>query len=48
MTKRTYSFQLALSESDMANYFNLRQRIFCEEQGLFQDCDRDSIDSKIG
>ena len=45
MTKRTYSFQLALSESDMANYFNLRQRIFCEEQGLFQDCDRDSIDS---
>ena len=45
MTKRTYSFQLALSESDMANYFNLRQRIFCEEQGLFQDCARDSIDS---
>ncbi|MEM9978740.1 MAG: MSMEG_0567/Sll0786 family nitrogen starvation N-acetyltransferase [Cyanobacteria bacterium P01_D01_bin.2] len=45
MTKRTYSFQLALSKPDIANYFNLRQQIFCEEQGLFQGHDRDSIDS---
>ncbi|MEM1238324.1 MAG: MSMEG_0567/Sll0786 family nitrogen starvation N-acetyltransferase [Cyanobacteria bacterium P01_H01_bin.26] len=45
MKKRTYSFQLALSKPDIANYFNLRQQIFCEEQGLFQGHDRDSIDS---
>ncbi|MEO0352314.1 MAG: MSMEG_0567/Sll0786 family nitrogen starvation N-acetyltransferase [Cyanobacteria bacterium P01_A01_bin.15] len=45
MTKRTYSFQLALSKPDIADYFNLRQRIFCEEQELFQGHDRDSIDS---
>lgn len=45
MKKRTYSFQLALSESDIADYFALRQQIFCEEQGLFEDDDRDAIDS---
>ncbi|MEM6252830.1 MAG: MSMEG_0567/Sll0786 family nitrogen starvation N-acetyltransferase [Cyanobacteria bacterium P01_D01_bin.156] len=44
MKKRTYSFQLALSKPDIADYFNLRQQIFCAEQGLFQDHDRDSID----
>ena len=45
MKKRTYSFKLALSETDIADYFNLRQQIFCEEQGLFQGHDRDSIDN---
>ncbi|MEA5465572.1 MSMEG_0567/Sll0786 family nitrogen starvation N-acetyltransferase [Leptothoe sp. PORK10 BA2] len=44
MKKRTYSFQLALSTSDITDYFDLRQQIFCEEQGLFQNHDRDSID----
>lgn len=44
MKKRTYSFQLALSKPDIADYFHLRQQIFCEEQGLFQKDDRDSID----
>ena len=44
MKKRTYSFQLALSESDIVDYFDLRQQIFCEEQGLFKDNDRDAID----
>lgn len=44
MKKRTYSFQLALSQPDIADYFDLRQQIFCQEQGLFQNHDRDSID----
>ena len=44
MKKRTYSFQLALSKPDIAAYFDLRQQIFCEEQGLFQENDRDTID----
>ena len=45
MKKRTYSFQLALSKPDIANYFNLRQQIFCQEQGLFREHDRDSINN---
>lgn len=43
---RTYSFQLALSEADIADYFALRQQIFCEEQGLFEQHDRDQIDRR--
>ncbi len=44
MAQRTYSFQLALSDADMSDYFDLREQIFCEEQGLFSQSDRDSID----
>ncbi len=44
MKKRTYSFQLALSKPNVADYFELRQQIFCEEQRLFQEHDRDTID----
>ncbi|MBX2862251.1 MAG: GNAT family N-acetyltransferase [Leptolyngbyaceae cyanobacterium MAG.088] len=44
MKKRTYSFQLALSKSEITDYFDLRQQIFCEEQELFQGHDRDAID----
>lgn len=42
--KQTYSFKLALSEREIADYFDLRRQIFCEEQGLFEGSDRDSID----
>ncbi|NEP18359.1 MAG: GNAT family N-acetyltransferase [Leptolyngbya sp. SIO4C1] len=41
---RTYSFQLALSETELAAYFALRQQIFCHEQALFEHSDRDAID----
>lgn len=44
--QRTYSFQLARSEAEMADYFALRQQIFCEEQGLFEGHDRDLIDER--
>ncbi|MEL6940391.1 MAG: MSMEG_0567/Sll0786 family nitrogen starvation N-acetyltransferase [Cyanobacteria bacterium J06598_1] len=46
MSKTTYSFELALSEERIADYFALRQQIFCEEQGLFVRHDRDEIDSR--
>ena len=44
MTKYTYSFKLALSDSEIQDYFELRRQIFCEEQELFEQHDRDKID----
>ncbi len=44
--QRTYRFQLASSEAEIADYFALRQQIFCEEQGLFAGHDRDLIDER--
>lgn len=46
MAKRTYSFQLALSAREIEQYFDLRSQIFCEEQGLFENTDRDDIDRR--
>ena len=46
MAKRTYSFQLALSNSEIRDYFELRRQIFCEEQGLFDGHDQDEIDQR--
>lgn len=42
--KTKYSFELALDNSRIADYFDLRRQIFCQEQGLFQGNDRDAID----
>ncbi|NEQ30306.1 MAG: GNAT family N-acetyltransferase [Leptolyngbya sp. SIO4C5] len=44
MALRRYSFELARSPSQIRAYFNLRQTIFCEEQGLFSGHDADDID----
>ncbi|MEO0755608.1 MAG: MSMEG_0567/Sll0786 family nitrogen starvation N-acetyltransferase [Cyanobacteria bacterium J06648_16] len=44
MAKRTYSFKLALSPAEVADYFGLRKEIFCDEQGLFEHHDRDNLD----
>ncbi|MEO0769536.1 MAG: MSMEG_0567/Sll0786 family nitrogen starvation N-acetyltransferase [Cyanobacteria bacterium J06649_4] len=44
MAKCTYSFELALSDADVRDYFALRREIFCEEQGLFEQDDRDAVD----
>ncbi|MEN8443525.1 MAG: MSMEG_0567/Sll0786 family nitrogen starvation N-acetyltransferase [Cyanobacteria bacterium J06555_13] len=43
-TKTRYSFELALSEKRISDYFSLRQQIFCQEQALFEQHDRDIID----
>lgn len=45
MSDRTYRFKLAQSADDVAAYFDLRRQIFCEEQGLFQQHDRDPVDN---
>ncbi len=44
MSRQRYSFELASSKTEVAAYFDLRRRIFCEEQGLFDGDDGDSID----
>lgn len=45
LMKQIYQFKLALSPSDIDAYFLLRQQIFCQEQGIFQNSDRDQYDS---
>ena len=39
-----YRFQLARSPEEIDAYFELRQAIFCQEQGLFARSDRDESD----
>ena len=46
MAKCTYSFELAVSDADMRDYFALRREIFCAEQGLFEQDDRDAVDRR--
>lgn len=43
MTK--YQFKLALSSNNIEAYYQLRQQIFCQEQGIFNQSDRDEYDS---
>lgn len=45
LMKQIYQFKLALSPSHIDAYFLLRQQIFCQEQGIFQNSDRDQYDS---
>ena len=42
--KNNYQFQLAFSQLEIEAYFLLRQQIFCQEQRLFSDNDRDHYD----
>lgn len=44
MSLHRYSFELAKTPHDLEGYFALRQAIFCEEQGLFDDDDADNLD----
>ncbi len=44
MTDRPYRFELAVAAPEIEAYFNLRQLIFCQEQGLFPTSDVDEID----
>ncbi|MEM6613371.1 MAG: MSMEG_0567/Sll0786 family nitrogen starvation N-acetyltransferase [Cyanobacteria bacterium P01_C01_bin.72] len=45
MMKQNYQFKLALSPRDREAYFSLRQKIFCQEQAIFETSDRDEYDS---
>lgn len=44
MSQSRYGFELARSPQSINAYFQLRQRIFCDEQGLFDGHDEDDID----
>ncbi len=43
--KQDYQFKLALSPAEIDAYFLLREKIFCREQGIFKNSDRDEHDS---
>jgi putative N-acetyltransferase (TIGR04045 family) len=43
--KSDYQFKLALSPAHIEAYFLLRQQIFCQEQGIFDNSDLDEYDS---
>ena len=40
-----YQFKLALSSNQIEAYYLLREQIFCQEQGLFVNSDRDKYDA---
>jgi len=42
---KQYIFKIATSSQDREAYFQLRQKIFCEEQGLFHKSDVDELDA---
>ncbi len=42
--KQDYQFKLASSPAEIEAYFLLRQQIFCREQGIFKNSDRDKYD----
>ena len=42
--KQDYQFKIALSPAEIEAYFLLRQRIFCQEQGIFKNSDLDEYD----
>lgn len=44
MSQSHFSFEIATSRDHIQAYFELRRRIFCEEQRLFEGSDRDSQD----
>ena len=44
MSKQQYQFKLALTPTEIAAYYQLRQKIFCQEQRIFQKSDRDLYD----
>ncbi|MGJ8678269.1 MAG: MSMEG_0567/Sll0786 family nitrogen starvation N-acetyltransferase [Akkermansiaceae bacterium] len=42
-----FIFKIATTPHDIAGFHALRRRIFCDEQGVFQEDDRDEIDDKM-
>jgi hypothetical protein len=42
-----FVFKIAKSPEDLAGFFKVRRYIFCEEQGIFADDDRDMFDEKM-
>lgn len=46
-TPHDFVFKIAKSPEDLAGFFTVRRDIFCEEQGIFTDDDRDLFDESM-
>ena len=45
-TPQDFVFKIAHSPLELEGYWALRRSIFCEEQGIFRDSDRDTVDER--
>jgi hypothetical protein len=45
-TPQDFVFKIARSELELIGYWELRRTIFCEEQKIFRDSDRDAVDER--
>ena len=45
-TPQDFVFKIASTPSDLDGYWRLREKIFCEEQGIFSGTDKDLIDDR--
>jgi hypothetical protein len=43
-TPQDFIFKIARSRDELAGYWDLRRAVFCREQGIFNDTDRDEFD----
>jgi hypothetical protein len=43
-TPQDFAFKIARSELELEGYWELRRAIFCQEQRIFPDSDRDTVD----
>lgn len=46
-TPSDFIFKIATEEKDLAGFFDLRRKIFCDEQKVFEKDDRDLIDNDM-
>ncbi|WP_218280195.1 MSMEG_0567/Sll0786 family nitrogen starvation N-acetyltransferase [Verrucomicrobium spinosum] len=42
---RDFVFKIASTPQELQGYWNLRRDVFCEEQGVFVEHDRDEVDA---
>jgi thiamine monophosphate kinase len=45
-TPQDFVFKIARSQLELEGYWALRRAIFCEEQAIFHDSDRDTVDDR--
>src|SRR3979490_1814327 len=43
-TPQDFIFKIARSQDELGGYWDLRRAVFCREQGIFADTDRDEFD----
>jgi len=45
-TPQDFVFKIAQTQLELEGYWALRRAIFCQEQGIFQESDRDTVDER--